>query len=451
MKINTNSILKLVLLLTIFVVSIIFFNRNISDFTFCFEASIIVCFFSGILIFSKDYMNPFIFFFIYSFLGFLDVILVVVGIRKVDFVYNFDIYNKTLFLMILWFISFSIGFFISTKSKIKKKSKEKKQINLNINPNITLFFSIFVVLYVVYKIIKSTSSFGGIMSAFFNEDFKIFYDQNYLSMIMALCGIVPVLYLSKGKKKMAIITLILTFILMSLTKRRTLTLTYSLVPVATYYNYKVRKIRAKDLALVMVPLAAFVIFIGNIRGVSSGTSAESSNAMLNQLASLTRQVEYGKNVPDLVYGMDYSDVEQQGFKYMFNGIVTYIPRALWKNKPMVESSSIVTSLLYPNQENAAGHPVGPYGWSYLLFGYVGVIILGFLNGLIVQKFYRFILDKNNLFYYLVYSYSIVKMLEIFAPEAQFKISFFILCFLIFVFISKLLEKKKKTNAYGGIQ
>ena len=449
-KIKKQDHLKVCILIVSFLTVMILLHLKIENFIFCFEGALIAMFFMCILLFSDDYLNPFIFFFIYSFLGYLDILFVVLKVRIVDSVYPISIYNKSLFIIILWFVFFTIGYYFFKKKRKrinaqKDKSENsivKKNIDLNIEPNIALFLITFIVAFVIFKIYKSTSSIGGIINAFFNPNFKLFLEQNYLSMFMALCGIIPVLFLDKKKKVTSIISLVLVFILMSLTKRRALTLVYTLVPILTYYNYKIRKIRLKDLAILFIPLMIFVLIIGNIRGVNSGTSETVNNYFVENLSELTRQVEYGKNIPDLLYSMDTGAVEKQHFKYIFNGIITYVPRAIWKDKPMVESATIVTALVYHNSRHVAGHPVGPYGWAYLLFGYSGVIILGFFTGLIVSRFYKLILKKNNLFYYLIYSYSIVKMLEIVTPEAQFKVSFFILCLFGLAFASKILKKKK---------
>lgn len=436
---KNNLIKLLILVLGLAIVSLFLFSKT-DNVQFTLESTLLFSFFGIIILFSKDYLNPFMFYLLFSFLGFLDIILVVIGIRQVSFNHSIGIYNKSLLLMIIWFIFFSLGYFIINAKKNNKKElkKEKnKEREFDIDSNVALFFGIVVVLLVIVKVFGSFSTAGGIYNAFFNPKFKIFSDQNYLSMFMALCGIIPVLFLKKGKTKSAIITMILVFLLMSLTKRRTLALVYSLVPFAVYYNYKVKKIKLKHLVFLLIPLSAYVLIIGEIRGVSEGTSNSVENKLVENVADITRQIEYGKNLPDLIYSIDTHKIEFQHFKYFFNGIITYIPRGVWPNKPLVESASIVSKLIYTKSTNVAGHPVGPYGWSYLLFGYLGVIILGFLNGIIVALFFNWIKCKDNLFCYLIYAYSILKMLEFFAPESQFKISFFIIVLFILAFMSKI--------------
>lgn len=444
MKIKKRDVIKILLIMIVGLIVAIYLYSTKNNLLFVFQSTILVSFFLYIIFFSKDYMNPFIFFFIYSFLGFLDVILVVLGARKVNPVYSISIYNKTLLIMILWFLFFSIGYFVYGKIKCKNfKNKERltKEKEFTIQLNVIYTFVAIIVVFVVYKVFTFVLSTGGIKEAFLSSS-KIFANQNYLSMLMALCGILPVLYLSKNNYKKTIFSVIFVFALMSLTKRRSLAIIYSLLPVVVYYNYKVKRININNLFVCLIPIMCYVLFIGQIRGVSSGVSSNVDNALLKQLSQLTRQVEYGRNIPDLISAIDNNKIEYQKFKYTMNGILTYIPRSIWPNKPQVESAGIVSDLIY-DAKNSAGHPVGPYGWGYLSFGYIGVVVMAFLNGLIVSAFYKYVRKKDNTIGYLMYAYTIIKLLEIFTPEAQFKVSFFIIILFILAKISQKGEIKRK--------
>ena len=444
MKIKKRNIMKMLLIMLIDLVIAIYIYALKDNLLFAFQTTVLISFFLSIIAFSKDYMNPFIYFFIYSLLGFLDVVLVVLGARKVIPMYSIDVYNKTLLIMILWFLFFSIGFFIYGKIKyknIKKSDSLKGEKEYTIQLNVIFTFVAIIVFFVLCKVFSFILSTGGIKAAFLSSS-KIFANQNYLSMLMALCGILPVLYLSKRNYKKTIISVVFVFVLMSLTKRRSLAIIYSLLPVVVYYNYKVKRIKINNLIICFIPIMCYVLFIGQIRGVSSGVSSTVDNALLKQLSQLTRQVEYGRNIPDLVNAIDNNKIEYQKFKYIMNGVLTYIPRSIWPNKPQVESAGIVSDLIY-DAENSAGHPVGPYGWGYLSFGYARVIVMAFLNGLIVSAFYKYVRKQDNTIGYLMYAYTIIKLLEIFTPEAQFKVSFFIILLFILAKISQKGEIKKR--------
>lgn len=442
MEISKTSIAKFVIIILLALIFFVFLQLKVERYIFSILASLILMFFCGILLYSKDYLNPFIFFFLYSFLGFLDVIFIATGLRSPRTIYSIDIYTKTLFIMLLWFVCFTIGYFLYTK--FKKNDNNVKQSNFKLNDVIMFMFLGIVLTIVIYKVASSVNSVGGLYNAFFDDNYQIFDDQNYLSMMMALCGIIPVVFLRRKNIIMAIISIIIVFLMISLTKRRSLALIYSLLPFLTYLNFCVKKIKLRYLLLSVVPVIAYILYIGSVRGVSSGSS-NSNNFIISSLCELTRQVEYGDNIPDVIYNIEIGKINFQYFNYTFTGIITYIPRAFWPNKPIVESSSIISSLIYVDSSNVAGHPVGPYGWAYFTFGYTGIVFMGLLTGIIASWLYNKVKTQKNLFYSLIYAYSIVKLLEIFTPEAQFKISFFIIFILFLSLVSSLISIRKSID------
>lgn len=446
--ISKINLIKIFIILFIVLISFFLIQTGVNNYLFSILSVLIILFFSGILLYSKDYLNPFIFFFLYSFLGFLDVVFIASGLRTPRTMYSMDIYIKTLFIMLLWFFSFSIGYFIYYK--VKRKNDYIKPSNFKLNDTVMFLFLGVILAIVLYKFITSVRGVGGLYNAFFNDDFQIFDGQNYLSMLMALCGIIPVIFLRRKNIKMSIISIILVFLMISLTKRRSLALIYSLLPFLTYLNYCVKKIKLRYLALCIIPVIAYILYIGSIRGVSSGSST-SNNFIINSLCELTRQVEYGDNIPDVIYNLEIKNIDFQYFKYTFTGIITYIPRGLWPDKPIVESSSIISNMIYTNSSNVAGHPVGPYGWAFFTFGYFGVVFMGGITGFIASWLYNKVKTHKNLLYTLIYSYSIVKLLEIFTPEAQFKISFFIICILALSFVSSLFSLNRNDCINEGVQ
>jgi oligosaccharide repeat unit polymerase len=404
------------------------------------EVSILFTFFAAILIFSKDYLNPFIMFFIYSFLGFLDIVFVLFDLRITRFTQSEAIYQQTLLIIILWFFSFSIGYFFISKVRLKRESISSiniiGKIDFNIKGTIVIIFAIMG--FVFFKLVSTASSVGGLFAAFSTEGYKIFEGQNYLSMIMAIIGVLPVIYLATNNKKKALFMTLFVLFFMSLTKRRSLALINSLLPILIYYNYKVKRIKIKYLLFMTIPIGIYILYIASMRGIAAGASDTISNGLLSNLVEITRQIQYGENIPDMIAALNSGNIVFQGFNYIFNGILTFIPRGIWKNKPLVESAAIVGQMVYG--ANVAGHPVGPYGWAYFCFGYYGVVIFGVLNGVIVRRVFEWVKKKNSIFSYLLYSLIIVKLIEIFQPESQFKISFMVLVLVCLSFLSKFFKK-----------
>ncbi|MEC2306273.1 MULTISPECIES: O-antigen polymerase [Heyndrickxia] len=401
------------------------------------EVTVLGTFFLGVLLFSKDYLNPFVIYYIYSFLGFLDIVFVIFDLRITRFIQTESIYQKTLFIMILWFFAFSLGYFILGRIQFSENKRRFIHLldNFNLNIKITIWAIVILMFFVLFKLVLTASSVGGLLAAFTTTGYKVFEGQNYLSMLMALIGILPVLYLASGKRKSAVIATIIIFLCMSLTKRRSLALIYSLMPILTYYNYKVSRIKAKNFLLLLIPVSVYILYIASMRGIASGASQSISNSILGNVVEITRQVQYGENIPDMISAIDSGRIQLQGLNYVFNGILTFIPRGIWSDKPLVESAAIVGQLVYG--ADVAGHPVGPYGWAYFCFGYIGVFVFGCINGLIVKKIFDWVKREDSLFSYLFYSLTIVKLLEIFAPESQFKILFLTIILIVLSVFSNM--------------
>ena len=95
---------------------------------FSVEVGIIMFYFSFIVLIYKDRFNPFLFLLISFGLGILDIIFVAFKIRNVQNYYSIHIYEKCLFIIILWLFGFTISYFGFGLLKNNKKSKSLKGI-----------------------------------------------------------------------------------------------------------------------------------------------------------------------------------------------------------------------------------------------------------------------------------------------------------------------------------
>ena len=164
------------------------------------------------------------------------------------------------------------------------------------------------------------------------------------------------------------------------------------------------------------------------------------NPVLNTIITLGKYIQYGENLPDLIYSIDNGNVKYQGFKYTFRGISGLVPRNFWKNKPDIDYSSITSKLVY-GYDRGYGQPVGQFGWAYLCFGYFGVILSGLITGVISKKIYDWMRKRNDAFSIGLYSLLIMQIINIFTPESQLKILLFML-FIFFVKIFNLFRRRK---------
>ena len=421
---NNKKIFRYLLILVIpsllFMYTLCISNRIILS----IEMFCLSIYFIFIIYFTKDLFNPSIFFFVNIFLGIMDIYFVAIKFRTVAFYHSIEIYEKSLFLILIWLLTFSCGYkILNRKFLINEKKKIDEYKNHKFNYSL-IYISLLFLTFLLVKVILTIKKSGTI-----SMDLSFFDGQGFMVAMFPLCGFIPICFLEEKKKKCAILSTIVIFLTISLSGRRYVAIITTVFPLLVYYHYKIKKIEVKNLILLAIPIIIFVIIVGHIR-LQNSHQVYSENPLLNTMITLGKYIQYGQNLPDLVYTIDSKKIEYQGFTYIFRGVIGLIPRSIWVNKPEVDYSNITSQLVY-GIDKGYGEPVGQFGWAYLCFGYFGVIFSGFLTGFIAKLFYKWMREKNNAYSIAVYSLLIMQVINIFTPDSQMKIILFIL-FILFV-------------------
>lgn len=440
MKVQKKSILSIFfsIFFSIIIFIISYMNNSL---IMSLEISILFLYFFNIITIYKDRFNPFAFVMISFLLGILDVILVASNIRIINSLHTIDIYEKALFIIILWLICFSIPLLINY-SKQKTLNKKKNIINYVLeNTNIKTVLIIFTIIYfyVIYKVIK-TIMIIGIDAAMINSAVFRYDNQGYLATLISISSIVPICLLELNKNKLAYLSGIIMFIILLLTGRRGLIISSLIFPFIIYYNYRRKKITNKKLILIGIFCLILIFLIGSLRGQQEYNT--SSNKYFSFLTNLTISTQLGENLPDTIYAIDSERVQYSKFKYLGNGLIGIIPRKIWKNKPeLIDHSMIISSEIYNISEY--GRPVGTYGFSYFCFGIPGVIISAFITGFLTKKFYYWMLKQQNCISIFLYSILINYVINIIKPESVMNIITVFIIILIAAFIGEIIKLTKK--------
>lgn len=419
-----NLLKKMLLMILSIIIFILFLFTEIEKISILFliEASLLMGFFAYIVFDTKDRFNPFSFFLLSLFLGFLDIVLVVMDIRIVTVKYDMDIYEKSLLFIIVWLISFCIGYVFKVKREKKIRIREIKflsdAINM-VNMDMMLIIGVLFQFFISYKIFSTIIAVGGISTAM--NDFAVFRynNQGYLATILPLTSIVTIVLLEKKGKMTSFMSMIYNFILVTLTGRRGLAINTVIIPLLIYYNYRKKKITNKEVIIVCIPIIIFILLIGSIRNQTVKLS-DNNAGILNVIARVTNTIQYGQNVPDLINKMDNGGLEFQGLRNLFNGITGLIPRSIWANKPESDHSLITSRLVY-YEDITYGKPVGAFGFAYLNLGYIGIVLSGLICGKITNYFYSWVIENKSGMAILLYSILIQSVIIITNPESQLKI------------------------------
>lgn len=397
------------------------------------EVFFLMTYFIMVVYFTKDLFSPFLFFFVNIFLGVMDIYFVSLKFRNVLDYHSIQIYEKSLFLIIIWLSFFVIGYKLTPKRLSKYKYKDKilsKKVDNRMNIFLILCSGV-ILCFTAFKVFMTIKATGKI-----SMDIAFFDGQKFLIALYPLCGYIPICFLAKGKKIKAIISDILIFVVIALSGRRYIAIITTIFPFLIYYNYKIKKINVKNLLLLAIPVIIFVIMVGHVR-LQKSHQVYSENPFLNVAITMGKYIQYGQNLPDLVYAIDTKKIDYQGCKYAFRGVIGLIPRSLWENKPEVDYSYITSELVYGHKKGY-GEPVGQFGWAYLCFGHIGVIVSGFITGIISSLFYTWMRKNNDAFSIGTYALLIMQVINIFTPESQMKIILFII-YILFIKILSLIK------------
>lgn len=441
MKILKKDLLYIAI--AFFISSILFFlsfiNEN-STFIFSIEIFTIAFIFCWILFIYRDRFNVFTFLLINLSLGVLDIIFVALKIRIVQNYYSIQIYEKALFIIIIWILLFAISYKIFTKKGLGLKFTNTIDKIFNYTSLKMLIIIVGIIyIFIVYKILTTIVEIGSLELAMENSAIFRYNDQGYLATLISLTAIIPICFLELGKNKMAYFSLGVMLIITFLTGRRGLMINSLIIPYLVYYNYRKKPISNRQLLIIAIPVMMIILVLGATRGQKADSNA--SNNLIEVLTNLTVATQMGENLPDLIYSIDNNIVQKQYFKYLDRGFIGIIPRAIWKNKPeLIDHSMIVGELVYNNSKY--GRPVGPFGFAYLCFGISGVIIFAIITGIVTTKFYYWMIENKNCISIFIYSILITYVINIVKPESIMNIIAIFLILIVTTFITRIFDNSK---------
>lgn len=381
---------------------------------------LLIVFFVSCITFSVNIVNPFMFFLVYYFLGSWDVISASLNLRNTKLIWNNNIYQKAMILLVVWFLCFTVGYFLILKLKKNSLKREKFFIPFeNKKKYIYLLIPLLIFsIYVFSNIFEGISNITSLINAPLVGDGRLAEGKGFLLAFAYIIGLIPVVLLADGKKNMSIISSVIIFCLMILTGRRSMAFKAAFIPLLVFWNFREKKIEKKWLILGGFIVVFIVSIIGTLRTINQASFSFTNveNGILSQFVILGKYVGYGDNLVDLVGKIDTGQIPFQKYNFIFRGIQYLIPRSLWLSKPSVHSGEIVSNLVYFAGD--VGRPVGAFGWAYLQFGMLGVIFSGLITGIVVNQLYSWAIKRNDLFSLGLYGLIILPMLEMFLPESQ---------------------------------
>jgi hypothetical protein len=158
---------------------------------------------------------------------------------------------------------------------------------------------------------------------------------------------------------------------------------------------------------------------------------------------------------DTLYQMDRDGLLQYDYFYQYLLIpVSYVPRALWPDKPIVSFSPRYTEIIFGNwiggESGSSVATFTVFGEGIAMWGWIGIVITGLLIGFGVGFVKRTYLANRWLG--LAYMYFVLNIPMSFRGSGSDFLGGPILNSLIFIFVtSRLAERRVSRDSYGGQQ
>jgi oligosaccharide repeat unit polymerase len=347
----------------------------------------------------------------------------------------------SLLIWITWHLLICMGYYYSsTFFKVKDHNKRTFINNLKIYHPKKIAYLLFFISVLSFLIILS--KMGGISGMIYatKDSLNSYAGLVYFKNLVDLSVISSILFLYSNKRKLAVIVLLSSVVMMFFFGNRgSIVNAFIVYMLCSHYYY--REVKINKLSLLVVFTLVFTQIMGSIRKYGSLTiqNLEISNLLFK--AADTKDM--ANILPSIVGSLENGIINFQYGKDMFNILVAPIPRSIWENKPLIDESTIIGSMLI-DSPIYWGLPPGPYGWMYLNFGWFGVIIAAFCTGIIIQKVYSaFLRNRESLtLYVLIYPFIVSHIPSVLNTSKQVQIIWYVGIMLIVYLIDKMFSTKR---------
>lgn len=172
------------------------------------------------------------------------------------------------------------------------------------------------------------------------------------------------------------------------------------------WHYQVRRIRGFGTAALVVAFIGMAAFLNLYRGGGIAAAGTLSTDTVVELSSISRGTYLIEPTAELYTKIRDGDVAYEyGANYGYI-VVTFVPRALWPDKPLTAFENRMTVEMFGSQIGAAGYAniwtFTAWGEGFAQFDVFGVVLNLFLYGLVVSTSFRYCARRPELLLVWVY-------------------------------------------------
>lgn len=354
--------------------------------------------------------------------------------------YNNSVFIYSLTVIAVWYIFLYLGIWFSKNLK-KNFYKRIKTIDIN-HP---IFLGTLILLVSMSSYIYILLNIGGIAAIIDAMSFRTqtYAGHYYLLYLVNLGTISAIFYLYGGFKKTSLIIVTLTFFCMATFGSRESAFFSTIFTYLIFYHYYVKKVNLLKLSIIAILAILFGVMWGNLRHYGELSLMGSTN-FKELLFEAGRGKLTAEILPPLIGGLISGHIEYKYGSTLLNVFYAPIPSSIWPNKPIINETGIIGEILMG--KDAWGLPAREYGVAFLNFGWIGVIVISIITGIIVGLLYNNLLkskgnSKNyNFWILLIYALTIRGIFNVVSTSAQIDIIWNLIIVTVIYHLNKFLNK-----------
>jgi oligosaccharide repeat unit polymerase len=324
-----------------------------------------------------------------------------------------EYFIKYLFIFLFGFFFLIFGYSFGKKIRVIKAA-----IKCNDFPLFICFLPFIISSFAFYKIF----SMGGgmlVLAAITGSEIEAVGELGVFISLTKIGYISSCMLLLTRKYKYCGVTFFVLTIFNAGIGERGALLFSGIIPLLITYRLSHGKIQTKYIAIMGTLFLLFYLVIGAVRGVKEGSDIQNedfSSSVIQVLAKTEHHINAAATI---------QMADKEGFywgKTLYNLIYVPMPRSQWKNKPVTAESGVVgMQLKKTNIVKGSGLPPGVFAYSYLQFGYFGVIFMPFFAGVFCGVAEYYFLNSKSFSNILFYSQSQALFVHLFSTEVQVKL------------------------------
>lgn len=331
-------------------------------------------------------------------------------------IYSHDIYDKAILLQDVGIASFLLGLIFSFYSSLSKRKVIIDYYFSKEHPiTIKFFLIIGICLLFIYGITSGVTT--NLMQGSDVEDMRrkseiglgILKDPSIFFITFSILWLLCRNMVQKNKFSLlnAIVLIFIIILLFIFTGHKATSLWLVFLTIGVYNKF--RQVSPFRIMILLLSLLVLVPMLNSIRQGRDVDFSSLSNNFIREKISLEVTAPYELNYVSIVKSISTGEWPLQYGKEYYQNALYFIPRFLWKEKPVSFDYTIKQKL----KHKFTGGGVPPFNIAsfYLNFSLIGVIIGMFAIGYLYQVFFTYYRNERNITKSVIFLMIIPKILN----------------------------------------